>query len=829
MGKHLNKYFTIVFTTALLAYTQAYSQPDMIRGSGELHIAIQKLNTLGSILLVAAHPDDENTAALAYFSKAKKYRSAYLAMTRGDGGQNLIGPEKGPEVGIIRTQELLEARKIDGAEQFFTRAIDFGYTKTPKETFEFWGKEQILADVVWVIRKFQPDVIISRFPPGRSAGHGHHTAAGILIVDAFDAAADPNTFPEQLEYVQPWQAKRIVWNSWRMGRDEIGSSVRINIGNYEPLLGKSYSEISAESRTMHKSQGFGSEGERGNRYDHFLLVNGESMTDDILDGIDTSWKRVPGGNTVGTILSSVIAAFNPENPGRSIPRLLEAHKELKKLGNSNWVDLKRKELLRVIQSSAGLWMEAIADDFAASPGGEVRVRTTLVNRSDLPFTIKTIRFPGITPDSNENRILKNNEPVRIDNSFRLPDDFPVSHPYWLKDASAKGIFSIRDKNLVGLAENPPSIQADITLSSGGELLEYSIPLLFRWKDRVDGELYRPFEVRPVVTVNVEDKVSIFTGNNSKEIAIRVKSHSPDVSGRVRLKGPMRWKVHPPVMPFSTRNKYEEKFVTFTVTPPEGPDEAEFVVEAEVNGKLYTRSLAEISYPHIERQVVFPESRIKAVKLDIKKAGSRVGYIPGAGDEVPDGLRSLGYDVTILSDDMLENGALSPFDAIVTGVRAYNIRERLRQTQPRLLEYVKNGGTLLVQYNVANGLVTDEIGPYPFSIGRDRVSVEDAHVTFLDPDHQLLNFPNQITQADFEDWVQERGLYFASRWDDNYETIIASHDPDESDKPGSILFARYGKGVFIYTGISWFRELPAGVPGAYRLFVNLISAGHYNGK
>jgi LmbE family N-acetylglucosaminyl deacetylase len=829
MRKHLNKFFSIIFITALLVYAQAYSQPDMIRSSGDLQIAIQKLNILGSILLVAAHPDDENTAALAYFSKARKYRSAYLAMTRGDGGQNLIGPEKGAEIGIIRTQELLEARKIDGAEQFFTRAIDFGYSKTPKETFEFWGKDQILADVVWIIRKFRPDVIISRFPPGRSAGHGHHTAAGILIVEAFDAAADPNKFPEQLIYVRPWRAKRIVWNSWRMDRNEIGSSVRINIGKYEPLLGKSYSEISAESRSMHKSQGFGSEGERGNRYDNFLLVNGVPMMDDILDGIDTSWKRVPGGRTVGIILSSVIAAFDPDNPARSIPGFLEAHKELKKLGNSYWVDLKRKELLRVIQSSAGLWMETIADDFAASPGGEIRVRTTLVNRSDHPLTIQTIRFPGITPDSNENRILINNEPVRIDKILRLPDNFPVSQPFWLKEASAKGIFSIRDQNLVGVAENPPSIQADITLISSGELLEYSVPLLFRWEDRVDGELYRPFEVRPLVTVNVEDKVRIFTGNNSQEIAVRVKSHSPDISGKVRLKGPEYWKVYPSVISFSTENKYEEKQIVFTVTPPEGPDEAEFTVEVEINGKLYTKSLVEISYPHIDHQVVFPESRIKAVKFDVKKAGSRVGYIPGAGDEVPVGLRSLGYDVTNISDDILENGDLSPFDAIVTGVRAYNTRESLRQSQPRLLEYVKNGGTLLIQYNVANGLVTDEIGPYPFTIGRDRVSVEDAHVTFLDPDHQLLNFPNKISQADFEGWVQERGLYFASRWDDNYETIIASHDPDEADKAGSILFARYGKGVFIYTGISWFRELPAGVPGAYRLFANLISAGEYDGK
>ncbi len=829
MYRSFKSALTLALLLVVLLQSNINAQQETNFDPGELHIALQKLNVLGSVLMIAAHPDDENTAALAHFAKSGKYRTAYLAMTRGDGGQNLIGSEKGAEIGIIRTQELLEARKIDGAEQFFTSAIDFGYSKTPDETFEFWGKETILSDVVWVIRKFQPDVIVTRFPPGRSAGHGHHTATGTLAIEAFKAAADPLQFPEQLRHIQPWQAKRIVWNSWRMSQDELKSAAKINIGEYEPLLGKSFSEIAAESRSMHKSQGFGSTADRGNEYEFFNLIDGEPFSSNIFDEIDISWNRIPGGKSVGAIIENTLNSFDPRNPALSTPYLIEAYNKLNALEKINWTETKQKELLRAIRTSAGLWIEAIADSYAGAPGSRIPVRTTLINRSNHPFELEKIEFSGIYSESNLNMTLSNNDPVSLDKTLHIPNTYPTSQPYWLHEEQGKGTFTIADQNLIGIAENPAAIQAFVTVSSNDIRLQFTVPLLYRWEDSVAGELYRPFEVRPLITANFEDKVTVFTNNQPKEIAVSLKGHSPDISGIISLKGPNNWKINPASISFSLSQPFDEELVTFSVTPPPDSDEAVFTTEVEVNGEHYTQSLVEISYPHITHQILFPENNIKMVNLDITKHDDTIGYIMGAGDEVPDGLRNLGYDVVLMNDDMLENGDLSQFDAIITGVRAYNTRKRLQFAQPRLIDYVKNGGTFIVQYNVASDLSTKQIGPYPFTIGRDRVSVETAPVSFLKPGHQLLNYPNKITNRDFEGWVQERGLYFATQWDNKYETIFSSHDPNESNKEGSLIFTRYGKGVFIYTGISWFRELPAGVPGAYRLFANLISAGKYSGN
>jgi len=805
------------FSLALFLGTQAKAQDGRIANAAELQIALQKLNVLGSVLYVAAHPDDENTAVLAYFSKGRKYRTGCLSFTRGEGGQNLIGPEQGAELGILRTQELMAARRIDGAEQFFTRAVDFGYSKTAEETFDFWGKEKTLGDVVWVIRNFQPDVIITRFTPENSGGHGHHTASALLVQEAFLASGDPNKFPEQLKFVAPWKARRLFWNSWRPSQEEIENLLRIDTGEYNPLLGKSYSEMAGEGRSQHKSQGFGSAGRRGTQYDYFKLLAGDPATKDLTEGIDVSWNRIPGGRKVGLFLAESLRTFNPQDPSKSIPGLLGVWAELAKLPEENWCRLKKEELLRVIQACAGIWLEAIANDYAAAPGDSVQVKTTIINRSDYPFTLHSLGFPGIAPDSMLDRSLNNNDPLTIENTMNLPKDFPLSQPYWLEA-------SHRDD-----PTHPSAVSAKIGLSADGLLLEYSIPLLFRWTDPVDGETYRPFEIRPRVTIQVEDKVSIFAGESPQKIKIRLKSHSPNVAGRVRLRGPDIWRISPAGIPFALAGKYEEREVAFEVAPPKLADEADLIAEAEIDGEKMNRAMVEISYPHIRRQVYFPDSRLKVVRLDIKTEGKRLGYVMGAGDEVPDALRNLGYEVIPLTDQMLEKTDLSVFDAVIMGVRAYNTREVLKITQERLLQYVELGGTLVVQYNVAYGQLINSIGPYPLTIGRERVSVENAPVVFLAPDHPLLNFPNKITPKDFEGWIQERGLYFASQWDNKYEMVLSSHDPGEPDQKGGLLYSRYGKGVFIYTADAWFRQLPAGVAGAYRLFANMISAGKYNGK
>jgi hypothetical protein len=553
------------------------------------------------------------------------------------------------------------------------------------------------------------------------------------------------------------------------------------------------------------------------------------VTTDLFDGIDTSWQRVPGGKKVGHMLAKIIDTFDPKRPSKSLPNLLAVYTKLTELDETYWVKIKKEELLRIIQSCAGLWIEAVSPDFAAAPGDEIKIQTTIINRSEYPFRIQEIDFNELASDSDLDILLKNNAPQTFLKTIRIPKDFPISQPYWLKSPQKKAIFSVQEQNLIGLDENPPSIRMNLKLSTNNSLLEYSVPLLYRWTDRVAGEQYRPFEIRPRVTVQIEDKVKIFTKDDPQELRVKLKSHSPNIAGTIRLAAPGQWRIAPESIPFVLTNKYEETKVTFKVTPPKNSDEAVLTAEAKINGEKHDLDLVEISYPHIKRQVYFPKSCLKVIKMDIKHAGTKLGYIMGSGDEVADCLLNLGYEITMLDDDMLERTDLTQFDAIIAGIRAYNSRERLKNTHPRLLQYVKDGGSFIVQYNVSRGLQTENIGPYPFTIGRDRVSEETAPVVFPNPQHPLLNFPNKITQKDFEGWVQERGLYFATKWDKRYESILTSSDTNESDKKGGLLYTHYGKGVFIYTGYSWFRQLPAGIPGAYRLFANLISSGNADGK
>ena len=820
---------TFVFNAVgfLLAWPLlAAGQQRGIPNAADLEIALQKLGVLGSVLYVGAHPDDENTSLLALFSKGRKYRTAYLSVTRGEGGQNLVGPEQGEELGLLRTQELLAARRVDGAEQYFTRAVDFGYSKTADESLALWGKESVLGDLVWVIRKFRPDVIITRFAAEGAGGHGHHTASGMLIKEAFAAAADPNRFPEQLKHAPAWKTTRILLNRGRPRPDEQAPApaLRVDTGEYDPLLGKSFSEIAGESRSQHKSQGFGSAGRRGTQFDYFDHWDGEPARQDVFEGVDTTWNRVPGGEKVGRLLDETIRSFDSRQPSRSVPALLRVQAELGRLPDSGWARLKREELARVIQGSAGLWMEAIAEDFAAAPGDEILVRTTLVNRSDLNITLLGLGLPGIAPESALGRPLKSNEAATVETKVLIPGKYPLSQPYWLEPSPDDAPFSAGDRSLMGQAENPPALAVRLILGMEGQRVEFSLPVLFRWTDQVQGELYRPFEVRPRVTLNLAGGVAVFAGTGPRTVKVKLKSHSKNISGTVRLQGADGWRVAPAARPFSLAGKYEEGEVSFEITPPKDAQEAVLKAVADLDGQVANRAIVEVAYPHIHRQVAFPESRLKVVKLDVQTAGKRLGYIMGAGDEVADALRHLGYEVTLLDDEALEAGDLSSFDAIVAGVRAYNTRDRLRNAKGRLLEYVDRGGTLVVQYNVASGVLADRIGPYPMTIGRERVTVETAPVTFPLPDHPLLVFPNKVTAKDFECWVQERGLYFASAWDEKYEPVFSSNDPGEPARRGGLLYARYGKGVFVYTAYAWFRQLPAGVPGAFRIFANLVAGG-----
>ncbi len=820
--------FFIIFFLLILVL-QIFPQEPKSYDAAEIKLALEKLNVLGTVLYIGAHPDDENTAFLSYSSSGMLLRTGYLALTRGDGGQNLIGNEQGELMGVLRTQELLQARRIDGAKQFFSRAIDFGYTKSPEETFEFWNHDKLLSDVVWVIRKFKPDVLVTRFPGTGEGGHGQHTVSAILAKEAFKLAGDSTAFPEQLKYVDVWSPKRIFWNSWGRGLNSRGISpdtiTSANLGGYNPLLGKSYTEIAAISRSMHKSQGFGSSGWRANRYDYFLPLEGDESVKSLFQDIDITWNRVKGGEEVSSLINEAINKYDDENPSAIVPILLKTYKKISSLGNNYWSQVKGKEVLNLIKACSGIWLEATTNQRIYTPGDEFNVSTGIVNRSKLPFILDGVFINNQVGDSVLHKKLDEGEMIKVDKDVDLPDNEDITQPYWIKEDPVGAMFQIPDQTMRGQAENQPPLTAFFRLSIDDTRLVLSTPVRFRENDPVRGEIYNPIAIAPPVTANFENNLFLFTSQKSDEVRVTLKNHKQKSKGELQLVVPESWKVQPASVDFQLDNLNEEKQFVFTIIPPENESQTELSAEVKIDGKTYTKSMVTIDYPHIPIQTVFPSAKVKLLRLNIgEKVVSRIGYIMGSGDDIPKYLRELGFTVDLLTDAELTNGNLSNYDAIIGGIRVYNTNERMAVYQEKILDYVKNGGTYVAQYNTSRGLVVNP-GPYNLQLSRDRVTEEDAKVKFLLPNHPLLNFPNRISEKDFDGWIQERGLYFPNVWDNNYDALLEMNDTGESPKDGSLLYAKYGKGIYVYTGLSFFRELPAGVPGAYKLFVNLISAGH----
>ncbi len=817
--------------------------------AAEIQLALKKLNTLGTALYVAAHPDDENQVVIGYLSQTKLMNTGYLALTRGDGGQNLIGPEIREKLGVLRTQELIQARGVDGSHQFFTRAIDFGYSKTADETLKLWDKDKILSDVVWVIRKFRPDVMITRFPPDERAGHGHHTTSGMLAAEAFDLAADPQAFPEQLKYVEVWQPTRLLFNesSWMtediekksVGNDSILS---LDLGEYNALLGKSVTEIAAESRSKHQSQGFGATGSRGKNMEYFRHVKGKMAKESLFDNINTSWSRVKGSEQVGQLLAQAYTSFRPENPSAVVPKLMEVSEALTKLEDGYWKTIKREELNRVIKACLGLFLEVRSGtnalsrsfrsnnrsgiaEYSSTPGDSVMLNIEAINRSAVPVQLKNVGFTTLNKDTTVNTSLKNNQSLAYSTDVLIPQDLPYSGPYWLHNADDGFSFNVADQQLIGLADTPPAVEAIFSLTVEGKPLEIKVPVVYKMNDARKGETYRPFVVTPPVYVKVEGDVHVFAEQEAKPINISVKAGRSAIAGKVFLQLPDGWSSSPASFDYDIALKGQETNFVFNVMPPQGQSVGEIKVIADQNGQVYNQSMLTIDYEHIPTQTLFPAASAQLVKLDIRKEGETIGYIMGAGDEVPEALEQIGYQVVTLGSHNMSMDQLNSFDAIIIGIRAYNTVDWLRYQNDKLLKYVENGGTLITQYNTGHMLLTQDFAPYKLNISRDRVADETAEVSFLQAGHPILNMPNKITEQDFDHWVQERGLYFPDEWDkDQFEAILSMHDPGEDPKEGSLLVAKYGKGYYIYSGLSFFRELPAGVPGAYRLLTNMISIG-----
>ncbi|NCD69489.1 PIG-L family deacetylase [Mucilaginibacter agri] len=814
----------ISLLTLLLSLQQVFAQTAPASSIANVEQDLKKLNVLGSVLYVAAHPDDENTRLLAYLAQERHYRTGYLSLTRGDGGQNLIGTEQAELLGAIRTQELLAARRTDGAEQFFSRANDFGFSKGPDETLKIWDREKVLSDVVWVIRNFRPDVMICRFPTTGEGGHGHHTSSAILAQEAFTAAADPKRFPEQLKYVQPWQVKRLLWNTFNFGSVNTTdpSQLKLDVGGYNPYLGKSYGEIAAESRSNHKTQGFGSARQRGQAFEYFKTILGDAPQTDLMDGINTGWKRVPGGNEIEANLSVISKTFDAANPQHSVAPLVKLLGMVEKVSDVYWRNQKATQLKNLIAECAGLWFESYCNAPAYAKGDNVDVSTQMIVRSDAPVTLTSVSYKGDADKADGHENLAPNILKTVNQNIKATE---LTQPYWLKYPHGMAMYNTGYLDSIGneaqktLPQNiPPAMQAVFTIA--GKPITYNVPIQYKYVDPARGEIYQPIIVAPVVTANIVSKDYIFNTTQPQSVQVKLKAFTK-ASGSISLKPVNGWKVSPQSIAFSDKNKGDEWTAVFTVSPADGPITSILEAVVNANGEKSSLGFEQIHYEHIPTITLFPPAQAKLVNIDLKTAGKKIGYIAGAGDLVPDALQQIGYEVHQLTENEIVNDDLSKYDAIVTGVRAYNVNQRLAFEQPRLMEYVKNGGNLVVQYNNNVGVLVNP-GPYPFSVVNQRVTDENAAVTFAEPSSPLLNYPNKITSKDFDGWIQERGLYFATNIDAKYSAPLLMNDPGEAPNKGSLITTDYGKGRFVYTSLAFFRELPAGVPGAYRLFINLLS-------
>ena len=807
-------------------------QPQKLN-SVEIFNQIQKLNFLGSVLYIAAHPDDENTRLISYLSNEIKARTGYLSLTRGDGGQNLIGPQLRELLGVIRTQELIEARKIDGGEQFFSRANDFGFSKNPEETLKIWDKQKVLSDIVWAIRKFQPDVIINRFDH-RSAGttHGHHTASAMLSAESFNLANNPTIFPEQLTLLEPWQPKRQFFNTswWFYGSKEKfdaadkSNLIEIQTGVYYPSVGKSNQEIAALSRSRHQSQGFGSSGTRGQDIEYLEFINGEALQNkaSIFEGIDTSWNRVKGGKPIGELLTTIASQFDHNNPSASIPNLVKAYTMMQLLEDKHWATIKSSAIVEIIAACSGLYLEAVAQNQESTPGSTVKLKLEAINRSIIPMQLISVTTMPEQKITLQNTALNNNILKLVNLDLQLPPTLEYSQPYWLKEKGTVGMYTVSEQKNIGNADIIREAKVVFNILIEGVKIPFERLVVYKYTDNVKGEMYNYLDIVPEVTTSILENVSLFKNGKNKEIAVKIKSGKDAVKGDLILELPDNWVVSPKSIPFNLEKKGTEQVVYFQVTPPNQNDEAVAKSIAIIDNKRYDNDQISIDYSHITKQQVLKPAEAKFIKIDLKSNEERIGYIMGAGDEVPASLSQMGYKVTLLKPEEITAGRLENLDVVMTGIRAYNTVKELENKQSILFDFIKKGKKMIVQYNNPNDLVTKNLAPFTLKISGDRVTDENADVRFLAPNHPILNFPNKITAKDFEGWKQEQGLYYPNEFDKAFTPILSSNDKGETPKNGALLVAPYGNGYYIYTGLSFFRELPEGVSGAFRLLSNMIS-------
>jgi LmbE family N-acetylglucosaminyl deacetylase len=823
LGPHwrINRFVPHVLAGALLAAAAAASRAAEPMTPQETLRELRAFREMGSVLYVAAHPDDENTQLIAYLARGRCYRTAYLSLTRGDGGQNVIGPEIFEELGVIRTQELLAARRLDGGRQFFTRAVDFGFSKSAAETLRIWDRQAVASDIVRVIRTFRPDVMITRFSP-RGGGHGHHTASAILAVEAFQRAGDPKAFPALIGELAAWQPRRILHDESGFGGIGGGTgSLQVEIGGNDPVTGEPLGAIAGRSLSMHKSQGFRNFRGGGPRTGSFTLLAGEPASRDILEGVDTTWARVPGGAEVARLADGAIAKFDANDPAASVPGLLAIRKRLSAFPSDPVVAEKRRQLDRAIQGCLGLAVETTVPRAEVVAGEMLALRHTATVMSTFPVRWLSVSYP-ITGQSATLAIeLTAGRPATRDVQQTMPADSPLCQPYWLREEHPVGIFKVDAGTLIGRPENPPAFPIKHRFQLGGETLEIAdVPVQAATK----GEPARQVEVIAPVALRHLPEVRLFAPGAERKIEVEVTALRAGAAGAAEVKAPAGWQVAPASQPFRLAQPGDQVRLAFSVKAPAEPAMARITAEAHLGNATWNTRRVVIRHEHIPVQLLQPPARSKAVVLDLAKKGRRVAYVPGAGDRVAEGLEEMGYEVARLAGGELTPEKLRDLDAVVIGVRAFNVRDDLSAHLDALFSYVEGGGTVVAQYNRPEGLLTSRLAPYDLRLSDARVTDENAPVTFLAPNHPVLTTPNKITKADMEGWVQERGIYFPARWDPHFTPILAAGDPGEQPLEGGLLVAKHGRGHFVYTGLVFFRQFPAGVPGAYRLFANLVSLG-----
>jgi hypothetical protein len=766
-----------------------------------------RLRSLTSVLYVAAHPDDENTRLLAWLARGRHIRTGYVSITRGDGGQNIIGGEQGAPLGLIRTHELLKARELDGAEQFFARAIDFGFSKNPDETFRQWDKATLVADMVRIINTMRPDVVICRFPKDSMAGHGQHSASAIIAEDAMRVC---------MSDASSWKPRRLLFNAFQFGnRSTISEGMfKLEVGNYDPLLGMGYGELAGISRSLHKSQGAGTPQAPGVRPEYFATLIGDSPTRGLFDGVDTTWTRV-GRADIGRAVDSIIASFDMTHPERSLDALLRVRRMITSVDDTFWRTQKLTEIDHIILSCAGITADATVGEPTIVSGDTIIVTTRIIARAARPVTCTEIRFPT-------GRIRRNitllHDSLWSETEVRSPYEAPVTEPYWLAREPSGALFSLTSEQLLGEPVTPPSLRVGLLFAFGSDTISTSVPLSFKKLDPLKGDVIEELRVVPPVSVEPVTRV-VLAPNGSASVTLRVRAYRAVADASLVLRDGD--KVLATIPSIRIRANTD---TLITIAAPVSRS-VELTCGLVIDNVVYDRTVITMQYEHLPTLQYTQPARVRIVAEPIAITAKRIAYVVGAGEYTPEFLRTLGCTVVEISDEQLlrTDELIANYDAVLVGIRAINVRKSMKFIMPSLISYVERGGTLVMSYMTTQDMSTTLLGPYPMKLGRSRVTEEDAVVTMTTPDHPLLSTPNRITARDFDGWVQERGLYFPEA-DARYDAPLSMHDTGEPPHTGSLIYARYGKGHYVYCALSLFRQIPAGVPGGMRLLANMLSVG-----